>query len=115
MRKTRDTLRRVVSHSFFIKRGSDVEYVKAGDVFRQHGRSPIGESARVTSLALDGQKIPHVRYSLRFRRGHGLEFDGGSRVMALKPFLRMYSERVAPNAPVDLPPETAADLTKAAE
>lgn len=114
MRKTRDTLRRV-SHSFFIKRGDDVEYVKAGDVFRQRGRSRMSESARVLSLALDGQKIPHVRYSLRFRRAHGAEFDGGSRVMALKPFLKMYNERVSARVPGETAPETAADLAKAAE
>lgn len=115
MRKTRDTLRRV-SQSFFIKRGSDIEYVKAGDVFRQRGKPRLSETARVLSLALDGQKIPHVRYNVRFRRGQGVEFDGGSRVMALKPFLKVYSERVSPprGAPAALP-ETAADLAKAAE
>ncbi len=115
MRKTKDTLRRV-SQSFFVKRGGDIEYVKAGDVFRQRGKARLSETARVLSLALDGQKIPHVRYNIRFRRGQGVEFDGGSRVMALKPFLKIYSERVAPpRGFANAAPETAADLTKAAE
>lgn len=115
MRKTKDTLRRV-SQSFFIKRGGDIEYVKAGDVFRLHKKARLSESARVLSLALDGQKIPHIRYNIRFRRGQGVEFDGGSRVMALKPFLKMYSERVSPRLEsAGALPETAADLAKAAE
>ena len=113
--KTRDTLRRV-SQSFFIKRGGDIEYVKAGDIFRQRGKATMSESARVLSLALDGQRIPHVRYHVRFRRAHGIEFDGGSRVMALRPFLKTYSERVPPQRPAAATvPETAADLAKAAE
>ncbi|MGQ0676530.1 MAG: hypothetical protein ACT4N4_10665 [Rhodospirillales bacterium] len=121
MRKTKtgDTLRRV-SQSFFVKRGGEIEYVKAGDLFRQRGRPRLSETARVLSLALDGQKIPHVRYNLRFRRGQGVEFDGGSRAMALKPFLKLYSERVPPpRAGGAAAPETAADLAanlaKAAE
>jgi hypothetical protein len=117
MRKSngRDTLRRA-SHSFFIRRGGEIEYVKAGDVFRQRAGARMSESARVLSLALDGQRIPHVRYNVRFRRGQGVEFDGGSRVMALRPFLKLYSERVPPErGGPERPPETAADLAKAAE
>ena len=95
MGKLGDTLRRGLSHSFFVKRGGYLEYVKAGDVFRQPGTP---ETAVVMAIGLDGQQIPHVRYRLTFRRGRGLEFDGGSRTMALKPFLKVYRERVPPPA-----------------
>lgn len=96
MGKLGNALRRGLSHSFFVRRGGYLEYVKAGDVFRQRGASRNGETAVVTAIGLDGQQIPHVRYRLTFRRGRGLEFDGGSRTMALKPFLKMYAERVPP-------------------
>ncbi|MCK6454431.1 MAG: hypothetical protein L6R19_26815 [Alphaproteobacteria bacterium] len=109
MGKIGDALRRGLSHSFFVRRGGHLEYVKAGDVFRQRGAARVGETAVVTGIGLDGQQIPHVRYRLTFKRGRGLEFDGGARTMALKPFLKMYGERVPPSA------APSADLAKAAE
>lgn len=94
-------LRRGLSQSFFVRRGGQFEYIKAGDVFRQRGSGAAGETAIVTSIGLDGQQIPHVRYRLNIRRGLGVAFDGGSRVMALKPFLKLYRDRVpAPPAPL---------------
>jgi hypothetical protein len=106
MRKSSETMRRGLSQSFFVRRGGQYEYIKSGDVFRQHSRLDSGETAIVLSLGLDGQQIPHVRYRLNFRRGRGVEFDGGSRIMALKPFLKLYSDRVAAPAPA---PSEAAD------
>jgi hypothetical protein len=96
MRKISEAMRRGLSQSFFVRRGGQYEYIKAGDVFRQPKRSDATETAVVLSLGLDGQQIPHVRYRLNFRRGRGVEFDGGSRIMALKPFLKLYSDRVSP-------------------
>jgi len=90
----KDLSRRGLSQSFFVKRGGQYEYVKAGDVFRQRTAGNTGESAVVTAIGLDGQQIPHVRYTLRVRRGLGVTFDGGSRIMALKPFLKLYTDRV---------------------
>jgi len=107
MHKNADELRRGLSQSFFVRRGRAYEYVKAGDEFRQPTDLRIGERAKVLSLGLDGQKIPHVRYRVSIRRGHNLEFDGGSRIMALKPFLKLYSERV--------PTPTSSMMAKAAE
>lgn len=95
-KKLRETLPRGLSHSFFVKRGAQIEYVKAGDVFRPRSRPRVSETAKILSLGLDGQRIPHVRFRILFRRGRGIEIDGGSRIMALKPFLKIYSERVAP-------------------
>ena len=109
MGKIGDALRRGLSHSFFVRRGGYLEYVKAGDVFRQRGTARVGETAVVTAIGLDGQQIPHVRYRLTFKRARGLEFDGGSRTMALKPFLKLYGERVPPPpaARSDFPNEAA--------
>jgi len=87
-------LPRGLSQSFFVRRGGQFEYVKAGDVFRQRGADRRGETAVVTAIGLDGQQIPHVRYQLSVRRGLGIAFDGGARIMALKPFLKLYSDRV---------------------
>ncbi|MCC7047628.1 MAG: hypothetical protein IT562_13025 [Alphaproteobacteria bacterium] len=95
MRKFSETMRRGLSQSFFVRRGGQYEYIKAGDVFRQRNGRAASETAVVVSIGLDGQQIPHVRYRLSFRRGRGVEFDGGSRIMALKPFLKLYSDRVA--------------------
>jgi hypothetical protein len=96
MRKTSDVLRRGLSHSFFVRREGQYEYIKAGDVFRQPSRGDNRETAVVLALGLDGQQIPHVRYRLSFRRGRGGEVDAGQRIMALKPFLKLYSDRVPP-------------------
>ena len=96
--------RRGLSQSFFVRRGGNYEYVKAGDVFRQRGAGSTGETAIVTAIGLDGQQIPHVRYQLNLRRGLGVTFDGGSRIMALKPFLKLYTDRVpAPAQPSQAP------------
>lgn len=100
MRKSSETMRRGLSQSFFVRRGGQYEYIKAGDVFRQRSGVASSETAIVVSLGLDGQQIPHVRYRLSFRRGRGVKFDGGSRIMALKPFLKLYCDRVAVAPPV---------------
>jgi hypothetical protein len=96
MKRTVNLLKRVPpSHSFFVKRGTEVEYVKAGDRFRQHHDGRTSETAVVVSIGLDRQNIPHVRYRVRFQRGTS-QLEGGARTMALKPFLRAYSERLPP-------------------
>lgn len=108
----KEVLRRGLSQSFFVRRGGQYEYIKAGDMFRQRGSTNYGETAIVTSIGLDGQQIPHVRYKLSVRRGRGVSFDGGSRILALKPFLKLYNDRVpappqaaqAPTALPSLPP-----------
>ena len=102
MHRNADDLRRGLSQSFFVRRGRAFEYIKAGDEFRQPLDLRIGERAKVLSIGLDGQKIPHVRYRVSIRRGHSLEFDGSSRIMALKPFLKLYSERVPLPAPAPI-------------
>ncbi len=96
--------RRGLSQSFFVRREGNYEYVKAGDVFRQRRSGTSGETAVVTAIGLDGQQIPHVRYQLSVRRGLNVTFDGGSRIMALKPFLKLYTDRVpAPPQPAQPP------------
>ncbi len=100
----KDLSKKGLSQSFFVKRGGNYEYVKAGDIFRQRGSAHAGETAVVTAIGLDGQQIPHVRYKLSVRRGLGITFDAGSRIMALKPFLKLYTDRVpAPPQPAQAP------------
>ena len=46
----KEVLRRGLSQSFFVRRGGNYEYIKAGDMFRQRGAGTYGETAIVTSI-----------------------------------------------------------------
>lgn len=81
--------------SFFFKRGSKLEYVRAGSTFQRVHRDRMVETAQVLSVGTDSYGIPHVRFQVSFRRPNQSCFDGGGRMLALKSFADQYRERVS--------------------
>jgi hypothetical protein len=81
--------------SFFFKRGSRLEYVRPGSTFRRVQRDGLVETAQVLSVGTDSYGIPHVRFQVSFRRPNRNQFDGGTRMLALKSFADQYRERVS--------------------
>jgi hypothetical protein len=81
--------------SMFFRRGNALEYIKAGSTFRRTHRDRMVETAEVLSVATDSFGIPHVRFSLRFKRPDRNEVTEGPRMLALKTFAELYSERCA--------------------
>ena len=81
--------------SFFFKRGSNLEYVRAGSTFQRVHRDSMVETAQVLSVGTDSYGIPHVRFQVSFNRTDRNRFDGGARMLALKSFADQYRERVS--------------------
>lgn len=81
--------------SFFVKRGRDLEYVRAGSTFQRVHRDCMVKTAQVLSVGTDSYGIPHVRSQASFRRPNQSRFDGGGRMLALKSFADQYRERVS--------------------
>ncbi|CAN0526160.1 unnamed protein product [Laminaria digitata] len=80
--------------SFFFRKGSKAEDVRAGSTYRRVHRDRMVETAQVLSVGNDSYGIPHVRFQVSFRRPNQSRFDGGGRMLALKPFTDQYRERV---------------------
>ena len=80
--------------SVFFKRGSVLEYVRPGTVFKTVHADKMVEMATVLSVATDSFGIPHIRFRVSFRRPDQHMFDGGDRLLALKTFAERYTERV---------------------
>jgi hypothetical protein len=82
-------------NSFFFKRGSSLEYVRPGSMFKRIHRDKMVETAQVLSVGTDSFGIPHVRFQVKFCRPNRSQFDGGARMLALKSFADQYRERVS--------------------
>lgn len=80
---------------FAMRRGRKLEYVRAGAAYHRASAGNVEETVRITALAVDSFGIPHVRFTVSFRRPDGKQFDGGVRMLALKAFAGQYSDRLA--------------------
>ncbi len=82
--------------SVFFKRGNRMEYLRPGSTFRRVRDDKMVETACMEWLGTDAYGIPHVRFRIAFSRSAGpLDFDQGTRMLALKIFAERYRERVA--------------------
>ena len=81
--------------SFFLKKGTQLDCVRAGSTFQRVHRDRMVETAHVLSVGADSYGIPHVRFQVSFRRPNQSRFDGGGRMLALKSFADQYRERVS--------------------
>jgi hypothetical protein len=81
--------------SFFLKRGRNLDDVRAGSSFQRVHRDRMVETAQVLSVGTDTNGIPHVRFQESFRRPNQSRFDGGGRMLALQSFADQYCEFVS--------------------
>ncbi|MGH6619723.1 MAG: hypothetical protein ACREF6_09275 [Alphaproteobacteria bacterium] len=80
--------------SVFIKRGRDMEYIRRGMSFRRVKPDKSIETAKVLSVVMDGQQIPHVRYEINVvRPSRAAVFKDGPRILSLSTFTDTYRER----------------------
>lgn len=80
---------------FLMRRGKRLEYVRSGATYQRMNAGNVEETVRITAMAVDSFGIPHVRFTVSFRRPDGKQFDGGERMLALKAFGAQYRERSA--------------------
>ena len=78
----------------FFKRGDQIEYIKMDSTFRCAHADRTIETAEVISVYADSFGIPHVRYSVSFKRPYRERFQEGPRILALRSFFDHFSERV---------------------
>ena len=82
--------------SMFFKRKNNIEFIKAGCLFRRVRSDKTVETAKILSVVSDSFSIPHVRYDLEFRKPFtSVDFCTGPRVLALATFIDIYKERVS--------------------
>lgn len=80
--------------SVFVKRGRDMEYIRRGMSFRRVKPDKSIETAKVLSVVMDGQQIPHVRYEINLERpSQAVVFKDGPRILSLSTFTDTYRER----------------------
>ncbi len=79
----------------FFRRGSAVEFIKPGSSFRRIHPDRLEETAKVLSVGPDASGITHVWFQIDFKRPFVDSFTDGQRVLALKSFASLYTERVA--------------------
>ena len=79
----------------FLKRGRNLDDVRAGSTFERVHRDRMVETAQVLSVGTDTYGIPHVRFQVSFRRPNQSRFDGGGRMLALKSLADHYREHVS--------------------
>lgn len=80
--------------SVFIKRGRDMEYIRRGMSFRRVKPDKSIETAKVLSVVMDGQQIPHVCYEINVERpSRTAVFKDGPRILSLSTFTDTYRER----------------------
>jgi hypothetical protein len=80
---------------FILRRGKKVEYVRAGATYHRANAGNVEETVRITAVAVDSFGIPHVRFTVSFRRPDGKQFEGGVRMLALKAFAEQYRDRAS--------------------
>lgn len=82
--------------NLFIRRGRNLELMKAGDVFQ---RKPAAgdhfiERARVLSIFSDAVGIPHVRYNVVIEHPNKERFEDGPRILNIHSFTERFKLRV---------------------
>ncbi|MBB44316.1 MAG: hypothetical protein CMM44_11235 [Rhodospirillaceae bacterium] len=81
--------------SVFFKRGEKLEYMRPGSTFQHLRDDNLIEIACVESLGTDLYGIPHVRFQISLTRDKKfLDFDKGTRMLALSSFADRYRERI---------------------
>jgi hypothetical protein len=80
----------------FARRGSDIELIKAGGVFRYRGPENLVETAQVLGITSDATGIPHVRYQVMIERPYLGRMIDGPRILNLRSFVERFSERLMP-------------------
>jgi hypothetical protein len=97
--------RRLERASFFLKHGQNMEFLRHGMTFQRPRAFNAVETARILSLMLDKQRVPHVRFEVTLRCGGQKDISNeGSRLLSLKVFAETYCEndasaRIICNAP----------------
>ena len=80
--------------SVFCLRGDRLEYIRAGSTFRRIRRDRMVETAKISSVYADSAGIPHVRFEVVFHNASRAAVREGPRVLAVKTFIEMFTERV---------------------
>jgi hypothetical protein len=81
--------------STFYLRGDRLEYIRAGSAFRRARPDTMIETAEINAVYTDSAGIPHVRFDVVFENPNRAAVREGPRILALKTFLQMFTERVA--------------------
>ncbi|HVO15707.1 MAG TPA: hypothetical protein VMV26_10860 [Alphaproteobacteria bacterium] len=81
--------------SVFCLRGDRLEYIRAGSAFRRVRPDRMTETAEISSVYADSAGIPHVRFDVVFENPNRAAVREGPRILAVKTFIEMFSERVA--------------------
>jgi hypothetical protein len=81
--------------SVFCLRGDRLEYIRAGSAFRRVRADQMIETARINSVYANSAGIPHVRYEVVFESLSREAVREGPRILAVKTFIEMFTERVA--------------------
>jgi len=77
--------------SFFIRNGRGMAYLRRGMAFERPRAYRTTETARILTLMLDEQGVPHVRFEVATRRAdHGEISNEGQRTLSLKAFVGAY-------------------------
>lgn len=83
----------------FARRGSAIELIKAGGVFRYRGPEDHVETAEVLGITSDATGIPHVRYQVMIEQPLLGRLVEGPRMLNLRSFVERFNERLQ-QAPV---------------
>jgi len=77
--------------SFFIRNGRGMAYVRRGMAFERPRPYRTTETARILTLILDEQGVPHVRFGVTTQRADHDEISNeGQRTLSLKAFVEAY-------------------------
>lgn len=80
--------------SMFVQRGKSVEYISAGNAYRNVRKDRMVETAEIRSVYTDGSGIPHIRYDVVIEKPHWPSYRDGPRVLAVQTFFNSFPERV---------------------
>lgn len=80
--------------SVFCLRGDKLEYIRAGSAFRRVRPDKMTETAEINSVYANSSGIPHVRFDVVFENPNRAAVREGPRILAVKTFIEMFSERV---------------------
>lgn len=83
--------------NLFIRRGRDMELLKAGDVYQKKVAPDdhFVEQARVLSIFSDVVGIPHVRYNVVIEHPNKERFEDGPRILNIHSFTERFRIRIA--------------------
>lgn len=82
--------------SLFLKHGRDMDYLRRDMAFERPLAYRSVETARILSLMLDKQHVPHARFEVTIRRGGQNEVSNeGLRTLSLKAFADIYCKEDA--------------------